>query len=94
MVKGNNIFQLMTGLAEEIAVLDIIVGKRSFQSQCILKVSSYTSPDIVHGKITSISQLRSQSHQLFTKVIYLTGLDSQNIPLPNSSIQLGVSTKT
>jgi len=29
-VKGSNVFQLMTGLTEEIDIFDVFIGKRSF----------------------------------------------------------------
>jgi len=93
-LKGSNVFQQMAGLTEEIDIFDVLVGKRSFQSQCIAKVCSYTYAGFVLDKIAAISQLWGQSHQLVTEVINLTRLDSQIIPLPKSAIPIGVSTQT
>jgi len=93
-VKGSNIFKLMPGLTEKIDIFHVFVGKRSFQSPFIAKVCSYTYSGFVLDKIGAISQLQSQSHQLVTKVIDLTGLHSQRIPLPKSAIPITVSTKT
>jgi len=38
-VKGSNVFQLISGLTEEIDIFDIFVGKRSLQSPCIANIS-------------------------------------------------------
>jgi len=93
-VKGSHVFQRMAGLTEEIDIFNLFVGKRSFQSPCIAKICGYPYAGFLFDKIVAISQLQSQSHQLVTKVIDLTGLDSQIIPLPNNTIPIRVSTKT
>jgi len=56
-VKGRNVFQLMSGLTEEIDIVDVFVGKRSLQSPCIAMVCSYTYTGFVLDKIATISQL-------------------------------------
>ena len=93
-VKGSNVFQLMAGLKDEIDIVDVFVGKQCFQSPCIAKLCSYTYAGFVLDKIAAISQLLSQSHQLVTEVIDLTGLHSQIIPLLKSAIPIRMSTKT
>jgi len=56
-VQGSNVFQLMSGLTEEIDIFDIFIGKRSFESPCIAKVCSYTYVGFVLDKIAAISQI-------------------------------------
>jgi len=93
-VKGSNVFQMITGLTEEVDVFDILVRKRSPQSPYIAKVCRYPYTGFMLDKVFAKFQLLSQSHQLVTKVIDLTGLYSQIIPLPKCTIPSRVSTKS
>jgi len=56
-VKGTNVFQLMAGMTEEIDLFDVFIGKRTFQSPCIVKVCSYTYVCFVLDTIATISLL-------------------------------------